>query len=813
MSGVEDRWREIAAAFDEDENLDPAAFLRDRGIEGLTLAERIADASPELMRHALLPDDHLGDIEFSKYRIVRPLDQGGQGQVYLAERSDGIYQQSVVIKFLPSRFSGEAARERFFREMQFLADLRHPGIVPIIDAGLTDQGQPWLVLEYIDGLHIDAFCHTRSLDHADTVRLFTRLCDALDFIHLRNVVHLDLKPGNILVREANGIAYPVIIDFGVSSRLEDQGDEPMARYGTRGFAAPEQGDDRPVDGRADLYALGMMLAVSLPGVDATALLDTPGRERDSLLRRQGVPRDLVQVIRTCTRPNPADRYDDAASLRWDLNNWLQGFPLAANRHRPFHVLARAIRRHPVFTSITVFSIMLLAAGVGRYTADIRTLQQATQAEKNAGDELYNFVLTDLFDRLVRIGRVDTLALVAERGVQHLEEQDPRIFDDNTRLQTALAYKNSGRVFDQLESSDKALQAYDRAEGFLEDLRERPGFREPYLRHLAAIDILRAETLATTGQGELTEKSLLRALDLAAQLPDTETLYAMGLFWEAHLLLGWYYMEYDRPEAAETHIKQSIDAAQSGLDLSMGDTALTQRWRLHLSHGHQAAAWFAFDYATPEEALASIDVALGLARQTVDAFGQDIQFLSNYRVLLNHKAFMLQDAGDLDSAQQVVEQAITAGERLALMAPGNIEYLRELAYTLTTGGEVAEAMGNMEQALALYRRGLQGSREVAARDVGGYSSANDLAIDLTSVANLLAQLDRTDEARKLWSEAVDLMAPVRAAEPDNKYYTYSLVIPLIQLGRYSEAAPMVAMLRGSGMEDETLQALLSEHNLD
>ncbi|KAA9130297.1 protein kinase [Marinihelvus fidelis] len=813
MSGVEDRWRQIADAFDRDDSLDPDAWLESQGLGFRPLGDRVADDTPELVQHAFLPNESLEDIELSKYRILKQLDEGGQGQVYLAERSDGIYQQSVVIKFLPRRFAGQAMRERFFREMQFLADLRHPGIVPIIDAGLTEGGQPWLVLEYIDGPHIDRFCHESCLDAESVVRLFTRLCDALDFIHLRGVVHMDLKPANVLVREANGVAYPVIIDFGVSSRqVDSDADTAKARFGTPGYAAPEQAEGEAADARADLYAVGMMLARSMPGCNDLELTGIGARQREQRLRHKGVPPDLVQVIQACTRHRPESRYADAAALRFDLNNWLQGLPLVANRQRPLHVLGKAVRRHPLFSTAALLAGVLLVGGIGRYTADIQELQQLTQAEKNAGDEFYNFVLTDLFDRLVRIGRVDALELVASRGVDHLSGQDPRIFDDHTRLQTALAYRNSGRVFDQLESSEQALLAYDQAEANLANLADKPGFHEEYLRTLASIDVLRAETLATEGQGEKTEQSLRRALSLTGQLADTGTDEARRLAWEAHLLLGWHYMEYDQPEKADTEIRSSTATAASALAGAGSESGAANRWRLRLSHTHQAMAWHHFDYGAPEDAMTSIEQALVLARETVDATGEDIEFLSNYRILLNQKAFFLLDGGDLGQAQSTTDEAIAAGERLALMAPENLEYRREFAYSLTTGGEIAEAMGDDERALALYRRGLEGSRDIAARDSGGYSSANDLAIDLTSVANVLSRLGHQQESQVMWREAVELMRPVQQAEPDNKYYVYSLAIPLIQLGQYDEAAPLVATLRDTGMEDETLQALLDQHGL-
>ncbi|MEJ8568679.1 serine/threonine-protein kinase [Elongatibacter sediminis] len=811
MSDRRPDWKRISAEFDRAEPDNIERYLLDQGVDPAVVPDSVGHSAAELLQVALGGEDEAPEL--SRYRIRERLETGGQSEIYLAERSDGVYHRTVVIKFIADRYGQELLRRQFLEEMQLLADLNHPGIVQILDGGLTENDQPWLVLDHIDGRHLDAWCSEGHLGPRDVVPLFLDLCDALDHVHRRGVVHMDLKPTNVLIKQINGTAFPVVIDFGIALRsasLKPGTKRPP--FGTPGFAAPEQLAGRPVDQRADIWSMGMMLAQVLTRgrCDNIGLLEA--NKRQTLLRKQGVPADLIDVITTCTRERPGDRYPSMDTLRTDLNNWRHDYPLIANRNRPLHVAAKSVRRHPLIFATALLVLASAAAFTGKYTRDIHELQQRTLAEKTAGDALLNFISNDLFERLVQIGRVDVLQLVAERSLAHLGAQDQRTYDAAAWLQTAIAYTNAGKVFDALEVSDQALAAFDQALLHLRQIEQSAGHRRPYLRQAATVHTAMGRTLATEGQGERTESSLLRALELADRLitefPDEDE----DLLWEAHIQLGWHYMEYGRPDEADAHIAAAMATAQRRSAPDQ-DGLRIPAWTLNLSQAWQARAWHAFDYGAEADALAAIGDALSLARLTLEFDHEDIEYLDNYRILLNQQAFLMLRTGRTRSADEAITEAIATGERLQILTPENRKYQRELAYSYTTAGEAAEQQGDLEAALGFYQRSLELSGDIAQADPAGYSSANDYAIDLTRTAHILIRKGQEPQARELLNEAVNLMRPIQRGEPDNKYYLHSLAVPLILLGRYDEARPLVDAVRAAGLNDAEFTALLSEHGLD
>ncbi|TGD72654.1 serine/threonine-protein kinase [Mangrovimicrobium sediminis] len=808
MSDLLDKWRRIDAALDSDDEQGADECLERLGITARLLDESLDTAAGEVLGQAFGGDNVTAEIGGSRYRVLRRIDSGGQSEVFLAERADGVYNRTVVIKLLAGHYHRGLMQEQFLREMQLLADLPHPGIVQILDGGLGAAERPWLVLEYIDGPHFTAYCREQQLDWRGLARLVRDLCEALQFIHLRGVVHMDIKPGNVMVRDINGTAYPVLIDFGIALQAASTADDtPGAVFGSRGYAAPEQLAGEPVDARADLYSLGMLLAQACLGDSVENVGQLPPEERMARLRRAGVPRDLRDVIGKCTREKPAARYASAAALRTDLDAWLNDLPLAVGRHRPFHVAAKALRRHTLAASIAALALAGTAWATWKYTADVGALQQATQAEKHAGDRLFNFMLGDLFDRLARIGRIDLLQLVAERSIEHLARQDPRTLDDPARLQSAVAYTNAGRVFDALEESTAALDAYQQARAILAQVEDREAHRRALLEQRSRVLILESETRASEGQREQTEAVLLEAASLAGELVERHPDASREPLWEAQLQLGWHYMEYDQGDAAGEHLRAALAIAGEMVEVEGGT-----RWLLDESHSWQALAWHAFDYGEPRDALTALERALVIARRARGA-GDDIETLDNHRILLNQQAYMLTQLGDYAGADAAMVTAIETGERLQAMAPQNREYQRELAYSFTTGGETAERRGDDATALQRYRRGLAISREIAAADAGSFTAANDLAVDLVSVANLTAKLGGRERAEALWREAAALIEPVWRQEPDNKYYQYTLAVAWLQLGRHEEVRPLVAAIQASGMADQPFNDLLVQQGFE
>ncbi|HLM60282.1 MAG TPA: serine/threonine-protein kinase, partial [Pyrinomonadaceae bacterium] len=206
--------------------------------------------------------DTLLDQEIGNYQIVRELGCGGMGAVYLGERSDGKFSRQVAIKLLKRELNTADIRRRFRHERQILASLAHPNIARLLDAGTTDDGLPFLVMEYIEGEPIDEFCDRQSLDLDERLKIFRIVCDAVAFAHRNLIVHRDLKPSNILVT-TDGI--PKLLDFGISKLLTPEYESDSAHTVTKlgamtpEYASPEQLRGESVTTATDVYSLGGIL--------------------------------------------------------------------------------------------------------------------------------------------------------------------------------------------------------------------------------------------------------------------------------------------------------------------------------------------------------------------------------------------------------------------------------------------------------------------------------------------------------------------------------------------------------------------------
>ena len=802
-----DLWRRIDRAFEQDSAEDVEGCLEQLGVDKSAVPETLNESVGALIKQAFGDDSPTAEIGGSRYRVLERLNSGGQGEVYLAERADGVYSRTVVIKLLGAQPDADLHQQLFKREMQLLADLPHPGIVQILDGGISSAGQPWLVLEHIDGPDLEHFTRANPLATDDVVRLMRDLCDSLHFVHLRGVVHMDIKPGNVMLRDINGVRYPVLIDFGIALRAAGLGDARRgAVFGTPGFAAPEQLAGEPVDARADIYSLGMLLAWLLTGGEAVGGNRQSGDSLNGHLKSAGVPQDLRDVVRRCTHADPDRRFATAEALRTDLVAWLNDLPLAASRHRLLHVLSKTVRRHSLAFSIAALALLGAVLATMKYTADVTALQSITQTERVASDNLFNFMLDDLFERLQQIGRIDLLEIVAQRSVEHLQRQDQRALDATSRLQSAQAFYNAGQVFDELEQSQQAQAALDDAKTVLQPVAADSSYREQWLGQMARIGVLESQTLATEGQQAQTEAALKQALDYSKQLLEANPSASRETLWESQLQLGWHYMEYNQPEAALTALRGSLDTARQ----QAGQTG-NARWLMNVSQSWQALAWHAYDYGETSAARHAAEKAIEAAEQAL-AREDNIEYQHNLRIVLNQHAFMLTQEEQFAAAQQRLERAVAIGRELQLQAPRNREYQREHAYALTTAGEAAERDGDLQTALDLYQEALAISREIAKADQQGFSAANDFAVDLVSVGNTLVKLGRRADAQPYFEQAAALMEPVVESEPENKYYLYTQAVALIRLGHHDQVQPLINVIVAAEMDDQPFRDLLAEYQL-
>ena len=198
------------------------------------------------------------------YRLIEQIGEGGMGEIYRAERADGLYDKQVAIKFVRVGFDTKSILERFRQERQVLASLDHPNIARLLDGGTTEEGIPYLVMELIEGIPFDQYCASHDLNITDRLKLFMQVCSAVQYAHQHLVIHRDIKPGNILVTK-EGV--PKLLDFGIAKILDPAAGSQATAINpmTPEYASPEQVRGEPITTATDVYSLGVVLYQLLTG--------------------------------------------------------------------------------------------------------------------------------------------------------------------------------------------------------------------------------------------------------------------------------------------------------------------------------------------------------------------------------------------------------------------------------------------------------------------------------------------------------------------------------------------------------------------
>jgi serine/threonine-protein kinase len=390
-------------------------------LEAEERASRAGFLEPPTVRgDSLAPGAQLGP-----YRVESRIGAGGMGEVWLASRGDGLYEGRVAIKTLHPYFGGGALRDRFLREALILGRLQHPGIARLLDAGVAADGSVYLVLEYVRGVAIDAWCDQQRLGIEARLRVFLEVCTAVMQAHANLVVHRDIKPSNILVTADGQVK---LLDFGVAKLLEADSaaggvelTRMTGRIFTPEYAAPEQVLGEPVTTATDVYALGVLLHVLLTGtrpygrsdnpveIERAVLHDeperasaavSPGDEAVAAARATSVARlrralagDLDNIIARALRKSPPERYASVAALADDLRRHLAHQPILA---RPENFAARArkfIRRHRAGVAAAAVVLLALAGGV----AGVWWQAQAARTEARKATAIKDFVV-GIFER-------------------------------------------------------------------------------------------------------------------------------------------------------------------------------------------------------------------------------------------------------------------------------------------------------------------------------------------------------------------------------------------------------------------------------
>jgi eukaryotic-like serine/threonine-protein kinase len=746
-----DRWRVLAP------HLDRALDLPDeeRGPWLASLREGDAaladDLAALLERHATLeqqgflkgvaptPEPSLAGQALGDYTLRSLLGQGGMGSVWLADRSDGRYQGQAAAKLLNASLVGHDGEARFKREASILARLRHPHIAHLIDAGVSPLGQPYLILERVDGARIDLHCDERRLGIEARVRLFLDVLAAVSHAHANLVVHRDLKPSNVLVTTEGQVK---LLDFGVAKLLEGgAGGEVTAltREGvsalTPEYAAPEQLTGGVVTTATDVYALGVVLYVLLTGrhpvgedksapaelVDAIVHTEplrisdvvTVDRGADGpaeiAARRATTPRrlrgalrgDLDNIVAKALKKLPSERYTSTEAMADDLRRYLDHRPVRARADSLGYRTRKFVSRNRLMLSAATIVVVALATGAGVAARQARAsalerdraLVELRRAEATNG---FNTFL--LKEATPSAGKPITNAELLARGDALVD----RRFAGDPGLRVHMLLILADRYFENGQF-DRWQATLDRAFSLSR------GLADVELRSRAACE----KAYGSAEQGRFDEADRL----LAAALQDLSAL----------------------PEATEGEADCRVDESNIASRRGDGDRAVRAAERaVKLEEERKGAPGGDF------EALSALATAYLVTERTADAArafrqltavleSQGLERTRDAAVILNNWSVVLQHAGQYLEAVPIAERAVGIARERDTEHGASTAQLKNLGTALCMVGRVGEAVAVLEESVT------------KARATGSPRRLVDVLMEMAAAYREAGDLDRAAQA--------------------------------------------------------------------
>jgi serine/threonine protein kinase len=484
----------------------------------------------------------VGGHRIGAYEIERLLGRGGMGSVYLARRVDGQFEQQVAIKLVDLPLSSDLFRERFRVERQILANLSHPYIARLLDGGLSENGEMFLAMEYIDGVSITAYCQTHRLPIRERIALFLKVCSAVQFAHQNLIVHRDLKPDNILIA-TDGT--PRLLDFGTAKLLQPETSPAAGGFTQHGlqaftpnYASPEQILGEPISTASDVYSLGVLLYLLLADVPPYSMQDfTTGEFLRIICTKQPPPpslaaqragtgarldADVDAIVLRALRKEPQQRYLSVEQLAADLVAYVSDQPVAARRGNYRYRALKFIRRNGLPLAIASLLAATLIVGTAAVFWQSRLAnQQRLRAEARSEDlrQLSSSLLSEIDEAIKELpGSTPVQRLLVGRVLQHLGRlADDSVSDSATTMDIVAGYTRLGNLqgnpYEQnIGDPTGALSSLDKAIALAKQLNARQPRDAGVLASLALAEQSRGEVLFGIGKTQGAIDSMRAAID-------------------------------------------------------------------------------------------------------------------------------------------------------------------------------------------------------------------------------------------------------------------------------------------------------------
>jgi non-specific serine/threonine protein kinase/serine/threonine-protein kinase len=761
-----------------------------------------------------------------RYEIVRRVGVGGMGAVFLAVRADDTFRKYVAIKVVHAAIESEEGIQRFRDERQLLATLDHPNIARLVDGGVTADGLPFFAMDFIEGVRIDQYCAERLLSIDERIRLFCKVCSAVEYVHQNLVVHRDLKPSNILVTP-DGV--PKLLDFGIAKVLSADGFGKTTRADLRpmtpGYASPEQILGKPITTASDVYSLGVILYElftskspyrlqgASPQETLTAVCEQEPRppsavtelqsNRDSarnggtlaIERKTSSARlvrklkgDLDNIALKALRKEPDRRYASVSQLADDLHRYLEGLPVSAHRDTWAYRAGKFVRRHAVGVAAAAMIVVSLSAGI------CVAVWQAYVAEKERNSALDRFndvrqLATSFlfeFDGAIRNlkGATPARKLMVQRALEYLNKLDHESQgNQGLENEVAAAYLRVGDVQGNpygpnVGDTEGARLSYTNALRISRALVARDQHNSSAQINVARSLKSLGQVLPVLGQPHDGLADIRIACDLFEKLSrasDSDT----GL----------------RLEFANCLLMRGDLEGHTGLQ-NLGDTVAAGISYQKASEVYRDLVATHSDPKAAEAGLAMVNVRIAdIALSRGDLKGSLTQYSSALKaaqqlsaddpanagtlhlVALGYRKVgaVQEESGDQASALRSYATAAKVNEDLLNSDPENAQAAMSQAITLRYIGDLLSKRGDAAGAMAEYRTVQETLDHLAVEQPDNVLVQGRRAEMLIYIADLLERAGKTDDARKETLLALEITRKLAAREDAtaDELYAYAL----------------------------------------
>jgi serine/threonine protein kinase len=718
------------------------------------------------------------------YRIISTLGEGGMGAVYLAEQTEPV-RREVAIKILKIHVVSNLASARFHAERQALAVMEHPNITKVFDAGITEAGLPYFVMERVSGVPLTEYADAHTLTGAERVRLFIQVCRAVQHAHQKGMIHRDLKPSNVLVTDADGAPLCKVIDFGIAKATEGVDvahlTETGMAIGTPAYMSPEQaqGSGLDIDTRSDIYSLGVVLYELLAGVlpfdtqryRGIALLaqhmgaDAPApskrvaalsREEQTRLARQcgldaaGLQRalggDLDWITLKALEKERERRYESANAFAEDLERHLTHEPVVASPQTGGYRLRKFVRRHRLAVSFAATVAMLLivfSIAVSLQARRIARARAIAEVRQGQAEDLIGFMLGDLRSRLTTVGRLDVLDQVS---------------------------KKSQEYFAAVPATE--LTAV-----------------ELFRRNQALLQL--GEVRVDQGDLPAAMRAFRQSLALATGLARRDTLngeWQLGLG-ASHYWVGYIHWRQNDLDSALAHFVPYLHIAET-LVARAPDSL---KYQSELGQATSNIGSVKEAQSDLAGALASFHAAIGAKEKLVRRDSSNLEWRLSLANSFNSAGVIQRKLGDLAGAERTHRKELALKQALVRRDAANRQYLMYLALAQAYLGELLVIEGSAAAGAAALNESRANYAELAARDTANPDRRRLVAnMDRLVALAALERGDVTSALRELRT-ARALLEPLVAHTPSNRVWQtglariYSLQgAALLAAGRIGEA---------------------------